>query len=108
MHHIDMKLVEFNFKLIYNIIPCYKYLSKFTALTKEYQLCKQTEDTLHMLVDCISLNTFWKNISNFFGLNINKSTILCGSKTLTSNENVVLEYVTYFVFSVQISKKTMT
>ena len=54
-----IKLKEFNFKLLHNIVPCGKILSKWKPNISEHcEICKDIETTKHMLYDCIKCSKF--------------------------------------------------
>ena len=55
---LDMNIVkirEFNFKILHNIVPCGNILSKWKEnIKKECDLCQEVETTKHMLfVICV-------------------------------------------------------
>ena len=79
---IDIKIVrlrEFNFKLLHNIIPCAKVLCKWNATISETcTYCNIVETTPHMLYECIRIRNIWKLISDTLKCNITWKNVVCG------------------------------
>ena len=96
--HLDMKLVEFNFKFIRQILPCNDYLSRFTERSKLCTHCDAVENIMHMVFNCSHMRAFWNCIENALQVNINQVIILCWKKELSKADDVILEYIVYFVF----------
>ena len=60
---VDIKIVklkEFNFKLLHNIVPCGKTVSKWNKNISEWcAICGECETTKHMLFECKRVNNIW-------------------------------------------------
>ena len=100
-----VKLKEFNFKLLHNIVPCGKILSKWKERIQEKcDACNETETTKHMLFDCLRVNAIWKKISDLLNFNIKWEHVIIGMSTAipTSAEkhfyNIVMSITAYAIF----------
>ena len=82
----ELKLREFNFKVIYNILPCNVNLKRWGK--KDYDVCdvcQESQTVKHLLFDCQYVKPLWKVIESVLDRNITFSHILCGFKCLYSN-----------------------
>ena len=74
-----IKLKEFNFKLLHNIVPCGKILSKWKPnISENCELCNEIETTKHMLYDCIKCAEIWIEVSNIVKFPITWKHIVVG------------------------------
>ena len=77
-----MRLVEFNFKLLHNILPNGVLLHKWKiSNSKLCMICRSPDDYEHMFVYCYGVESFWSKIT------------LLISKSLNINLNVNFKYV---------------
>ena len=75
----DIKLKEFNFKLLHRILPCGLYLSKWKQnISDKCLVCKQVENIEHMLFSCGRIQVVWTSISKAIQANINFKHIVFG------------------------------
>ena len=73
------KLNEFNFKILNNIVPCGKVLSKWNKdISEKCEYCNETETTKHMLYDCKRVQNIWKNVSSILRVNVTWKNVVCG------------------------------
>ena len=84
--------------MLHRNIPCNLYLSKFCDKDEICSECNQKEDILHMLFNCTFLTDIWNIVSLYFETAINEKDILCGWKNKTVNENMLLDYIIYYIF----------
>ena len=73
------KIKVFNFKILYNTLPCGKVLSKWKQNSFQYcDVCRDIETVEHMLYGCHRINEIWKEISQYIKCNMNWKQIVCG------------------------------
>ena len=98
------KLAEFNFKILHNILPCGKNLSKWQKdISKFCDFCKLPETPEHMLFECTRVQDIWSNISTILKMDIRWKNLLCGfiKRDLTPKiefYNLIFTIVMYAIF----------
>ena len=91
----EVKLKEFNFKLLHNIVPCGKILSKWKAnILEKCDACNEIETTKHMLFDCLRVNSIWKKISDLLKFNIKWENVIIGIPIVNEIRSEILFYNT--------------
>lgn len=73
-----VKLREFNFKILHNIVPCGYILSKWNNVSEKCEKCNMTETTKHMLYECARVKTIWTQISRVLNYDIKWKTLVSG------------------------------
>jgi len=101
----EIKLKEFNFKILQNIVPCGNTISKWkTNITKECTVCGTSETTKHMLFDCDRVNVIWNDVSKIVNTEIKWENIVVGMITSDCDNssksfvNVLISIVAYALF----------
>lgn len=94
----DKKLFDFNFKLLNNIIPCNLYLSKISNKGEKCEKCGQVENIEHMIFFCIPQRYIWYEMSEYLDYPINMKTVLCGNPDFKGSQNLLINYVAYYIF----------
>ena len=81
----DSKMKAFQFKILYNIIPCNLYLKKIgKSDTDKCPSCDETEDLVHYFVGCTSATNIWLQLRKWWSgitgqdVNINERDIILG------------------------------
>lgn len=98
------KLNEFNFKILHNIVPCGKIVSKWKKnVSDKCEVCGEIETTKHMLYECQRINVVWQEISEYIKCNISWKTIVCGFPMYPiSNKiesiNFIVTLLSYVIF----------
>lgn len=98
------KLCEFNFKLVHNIVPNGKILSKWKeGISDKCTYCKEVETTKHMLFKCKRVLEIWKIISNILKVDIMWKHITCGFPKYNASKkisclNYIICIVAYSIF----------
>ena len=78
----EIKLKEFNYKLMFNLIPCNKNLEKWKIIDSDIcDVCKDVQTTKHLLFDCSYVRILWEIMELIVGSEIFYSDILCGFDT---------------------------
>ena len=73
----EIKLKEFNFKLLHGILPCNENLVKWKIHTNSNcDACIQPQTLEHLLYDCCYEKRYWNIVENVFGLDISYHKIL--------------------------------
>ena len=103
---LDMKLPrirDFNYKVLQNILPCAKVLSKWQNVSDKCELCNDIETIDHMLFNCQHLNHIWKTLSQIVDIDIKYKHVVCGFPNYTNTTkisalNYVFNIVAYAIF----------
>jgi hypothetical protein len=62
----NTKIRAFQYKLLYNLIPCNLYLKQIKRSdTDKCNWCKETDDTIHYFVRCSYLTPFWNSLTTW-------------------------------------------
>ena len=97
--NFELKISEFNYKLINFIIPTAYNLYKWKI--KESELCfyckNDVQNEHHMFYECASLEHLWNKIGTVFKVNIMWYTIITGIN-LRQVENKVVSLVCYIIY----------
>ena len=106
----NMKMAEFNYKILHQILPSGKLLHRWClAISDLCILCQSIDDYEHMFVSCMRVKNLWIEISNLFEkafnlkINITLKTIIIGNHSITDVNlhkfiNTVLTIVKYTIF----------
>ena len=101
----DIKLKEFNFKLLHNIVPCGRILSKWKEnISENCKVCTEIETTRHMLFECGRVKNLWIKVSQILLYCIKWKDIVIGvpDYNCTSSKinfyNIIITIVTYAIF----------
>ncbi len=98
----ENKLAQFNFKLLYNILPNMRQLTIWKILHDENCiLCNIPEDAEHLFVHCRRVKTFWLYVNQLIR-RVFKLDVICSWEVIllgTDNENLNL-VVTIAAFAV--------
>ena len=107
----NAKLAEFNFKVMHNILPCGKVLSKWLNNSpSQCSNCGEIETVEHMLFKCDVTSGIWNAISEIINMNIRWKNIVCGLPSSENNRNVkfinlVISAIAYSIFKVSNKKR---
>ena len=99
----EAKLAEFNFKILYNILPCNRNLYKWKITkTDQCEMCNCMDVIHHMLIDCCLAKYVWSYVKNICDVNISDEIMMfgvCNNIPL----NTVITMVCYFLYKYWIS-----
>lgn len=100
-----IKLKEFNFKVLNNIVPCGYLVSKWKEnVSEKCQVCNNIENTKHMLFECNRIYNIWNQLSESLEINIEWKQIVTGlfDEELESEQvtfiNLLISTVIYTIF----------
>ena len=81
----DTKIKAFQYKLLFNLVPCNKYLKKIKKSDSDKcDTCEELDDITHYILGCRQVNLFWKSFTNWWNtwtnenIKLNKQQILVG------------------------------
>lgn len=73
----EIKLKEFNFKLLHGILPCNANLKKWKIKSSDTcDICHQKQTIEHLLFDCDYVQPLWRKFTRTFNTNVSFSKIL--------------------------------
>ena len=105
------KLAEFNYKMLQNIVPCGKIVSKWQkGVNEKCDFCGQIENVKHMLFECPRVSEIWKLVSTSLGFEVKWKHIVCGFPSSNITENIcslnyVIGIIVYSIFNVNSKSK---
>jgi hypothetical protein len=73
----DTKIRAFQYKLLYKLIPCNKYLKQIKKSNTDIcNWCAEVDDTIHYFAECQQLSTFWSSFAKWFANATNTEVII--------------------------------
>jgi len=73
----EIKLREFNFKIIHGILPCNLNLYRWKIrISNECDVCKESQSIEHLLYNCYYVKPLWDVIEKVFNIDVNFERIL--------------------------------
>ena len=73
----EIKLREFNFKVLHGILPCNRNLKNWKIkICDNCDVCNQTQTIEHLLYSCCYVRPLWRIVNTVFGINIDYYQIL--------------------------------
>ena len=98
-NQFEVKIAEFNFKLLHEILPTAYNLHKWKKIEQMSCIYCQSElhNGIHLFYECPYLGNIWDILSDILGTDITWETIVLGSGDIGENNKVVslLSYVIY-------------
>ena len=96
----EKKLKEFNFKMLYGILPCGANLKKWKIRqTSLCDVCKEEQTITHLLFECQYVVGLWKCVSEALEMDIVKDNIICGcfDGDFRSN-NIIITIICFLIY----------
>lgn len=94
----DKNVSEFHYKLLHNLLTCYKYESKWKIdLDKNCINWHLEEDVKHLIFDCYIFQPLWKKIFEVLNVNVSWKIIIPGFPGYCNENTFVLNNVISFV-----------
>jgi hypothetical protein len=63
----DTKIRTFQYKILYNLIPCNLYLKRIQRSdTDKCFICNKLDDIIHYMYECPEVNAFWNSFQNWW------------------------------------------
>jgi exonuclease III len=92
-----VKLAEFNYKFLNNILPCGEKLKQWQYVKSDLcLLCKCKENITHIIVDCAFKLNLWKHICNKLNIPFDLTKIICGYNNIEIDW--IITIVSYYIF----------
>ena len=89
----EMKIAEFNFKILHYILATKSIVSKWdTSVSDTCEICHTKEDILHLIYECNLANRTWKIIEKIFNVPLSKTVVIFGH-----HSDKKLNYITSFI-----------
>ena len=114
-----MRLVEFNFKILHNILPSGTFLHKWKLSNSGLCiLCKTPDDYEHMFISCYYVKSFWSKVTTLiyksFNImfNVNYKHVVLGYNDSSRDGrnsrviNIVISIAKYVIFKVWCKHKS--
>ena len=87
----EIKLKEYNFKLLHGILPCNKNLHKWKLRDDNCcDVCDQTQTIEHLLFDCRYVKPLWTHVNSIFNITVNFPLLLGIDKKFAYNNLLTL------------------
>jgi len=87
----EVKLKEFNYKVLYGILACNKNLKKWKIKDSDMcDVCDQIQSIEHLLFECNYVKPLWTIINNIFSVNVQFAQILGLDNSFKFNAIVTL------------------
>ncbi len=102
----QVKISEFNYKMLNNILPTGDNLFKWKKVVKSNCIyCNnESHDLQHLLWDCIHLNHFWSKISRILHVNFTWQCVLLGSDD-NKDSNRIISLLCYLIYKQYLKDK---
>ena len=86
----EIKLREFNFKIIHNILPCNQNLKRW-RITQEDKcdICEEVQSIKHLLFECGAIKRLWELVEEIINCKITYYEVICGF-----DKNLFANYIT--------------
>ena len=109
----EIKLREFNFKVLHGILPCNNNLKKWKIkISSKCDVCDDTQTIRHLLFDCKYVKPLWNLVNTTFHLNISYPQLLGLDTNFIFNDIVTLIsfliYKEWLVLSLQNKSRNKT
>ena len=108
----EIKLKEFNFKLLRGILPCYLNLCRWKIRSNSNcDVCGQSQTQEHLLWDCCYVKPLWKIVEKVCGINLDYRFILgillCNRRSMENLLTLVsfLIYKEWLILSFESKKR---
>ena len=101
---VDVKLREFNYKILCNIVPCGCYLAKWNKEIKpNCDACGMNESIEHMIFQCSRIYCIWKIMFKVMKMEAKWKTIVCGFVQREKSKkiqffNLICSKIAYLIF----------
>ena len=92
------KNCEFKFKILHNILPSGKLVSKWSP-SQQYH-CLEPETVLHMLYTCSRVKTIWLKVGEILQLEIKCKHVILGLYSTNTINNVRNMIIVIFMYSI--------
>ena len=96
---IEIKLREFNLKLLYGILPCNVNLVKWRKKDSDLcDICDCVQTIKHLLFDCHRANILWKLVEATFDITLKYCNIVCGIENISSDICNIVTLLSFLLY----------
>ncbi len=96
---IEIKLKEFNFKVIYNILPCNVNLVNWRIKDSDKcDICASEHTIEHLLFNCKRSAYLWKVVKDVYHIDVTFGTIVCGLNKINSNLSHTITLLSFLLY----------
>jgi hypothetical protein len=97
VHEKEIKLKEFNFKVLHNILPCNYNLNKWKIKeNKICDVCTEEQNIPHLLFHCRYVRPIWDKVDSVFNIEVNFEMILgLGNHSMYNNILTIVSFLIY-------------
>ena len=75
----EIKLKEFNYKMLFDILPCNYNLKKWKLKESDRcDVCNEVQNVRHLLFECKYVKTLWETIEEILNCDITYQDVFCG------------------------------
>ena len=93
----DLKIAEFNFKLLHQILPCKTFLCKIGVIPdNRCAWCDKGESIEHMLFTCPSIGNIWNIIAKMLKIKLTNEMLAMSTKNV--EKDWLISLVQYLIF----------
>ena len=93
----EIKLKEYNFKLLHGILPCNKNLKRWKIKQSEKcDVCSSTQSIQHLLFECNYVKPLWNKVNEIFNISVSFEMLL-GVGT-DKDYNVILTIMSFLIY----------
>lgn len=97
-NQFEMSISEFNYKLVYSLLPTKSNLFKWKKSDNPTCIyCNELQDSLHLLYYCEHLDNLWILISNIISFQIEAHHIICCNE-ISDTKNKIISLISYIIY----------
>ena len=97
-NQFEMSISEFNYKLVYSLLPTKSNLFKWKKSDNPTCIyCNEPQDSLHLLYYCEHLDNLWIFISNIISFQIEAHHIICCNE-ISDTKNKIISLISYIIY----------
>ena len=96
-HIKDLKLAEFNYKVLHNKLPCNKNLKKWDKqIDDACDVCNDVQDICHLLYECKFNAKIWNLLGSVLNCNITMAQIIIGDQA--HSQNLLTSLLSFYIY----------
>ena len=95
----ENKLKEFNYKLLYGILPCNSNLKRWNIINcDKCDVCDDTQTIEHLIFDCIYVKPIWQLVKDVFTIPVSFGNIVCPTKNMCSKNGIIITLISFLKY----------
>ena len=93
----EIKLKEFNFKILHGILPCNLNLTRWKIKQSNLcDVCDEPQTIEHLLYECMYVKPLWCIVNSTFGIAVNFKNILGMNESF--EHNAIVTVICFFLY----------